>query len=92
MFVSDIMPDKLTIAAQYRCIVPVDVTKEDVVARIAKETGSWGGNKVFECSGAAAAFGPLAQCARSGGCITLVGMTSGRSRLTLLPGKSASCE
>ena len=40
MFVSDVVPDKLTIAAQYRGIVPVDVTKEDVVVRIAKDT--WG--------------------------------------------------
>ena len=77
VFVSDVVPDKLTIAAQYRGIVPVDVTKEDVVARIAKDTGGWGVDKVFECSGAAAAFGSLAQCARPGGCITLVGMPSG---------------
>ncbi|MCC7319687.1 MAG: NAD(P)-dependent alcohol dehydrogenase [Rubellimicrobium sp.] len=74
VFVSDIAPKKLEIAAALSpAIVPVDAGHEDLAARVRDGTDGWGADVVFEATGspraAASVFGPLAP----GGCVVMIG-------------------
>ena len=51
VLISDVAAIKLAIAAQIPGIIPVDLTKEDLVERVREETGGWGADVAFECSG-----------------------------------------
>ena len=74
VFISDINSDKLAITENYKNIIPIDLTKEDPVERIMKETDGWGVEKVFEATGSGAVFKNLHEFASPGGCIILVGI------------------
>jgi D-xylulose reductase len=54
VFISDVVENKLSLAEQFEGVVTINAAKEDVAARIAKETDGWGVDVVFECSGAEA--------------------------------------
>jgi D-xylulose reductase len=74
VLISDLVKEKLEIATQYPGIEAIDASREDVTTCIMTETDGWGADKVFDCSGAAAVFGTLAEATRPGGCIIFVGM------------------
>ena len=90
VFVSDVVPDKLTIAAQYRGIVPVDETKEDVVARIAKDTAGWGVIRFLNVLVRLLCLGRLRNVRLPAVESLWLACFRGQSRLTLLSGKRAS--
>ncbi len=74
VYVTDLAEGKLEIAqALSPAIVPVNVGKEDLVARIRQDTDDWGADVVWEATGspraAAGMFGPLAP----GGCVVMIG-------------------
>lgn len=74
VFISDLVYAKLGVAAQYGNIIPVNVTQEDVAARIRAETGGWGADVVFECAGAAASVQTALEAVAPAGCVVWVGM------------------
>jgi len=74
VYISDIVDAKLGVAAQYGNIIPVNVTREDVAARIRAETGGWGADVVFECAGAAASVRTALEAVAPAGCVVWVGM------------------
>lgn len=63
VFVTDIDDSKLEIAARLGAITPINVTREDAIQRIRRETDGWGVEAVFEATGnpkaAAMIFEPL---------------------------------
>lgn len=74
VFISDLVDEKLGVAAQYDGIEPINAAKQDVAAFIAKETANWGADVVLECSGAGPAYKTALAAIRPGGCLVLVGM------------------
>lgn len=74
VYVTDLAEKKLEIAASLsQAIVPVNGAKENLAARVLKETDGWGANVLFEATGspiaAAGVFEPLAP----GGCVVMIG-------------------
>lgn len=74
VYISDLVDPKLVVAAQYDNIIPINVTREDVAARIRAETGGWGADVVFECAGAAASVRTALEAVAPAGCVVWVGM------------------
>ncbi len=74
VFVADFSAEKLAIAARYPGIVPVDVAAGSLAAAVARETGGWGADVVFEASGSAKAFADIFATVRPGGALVLVGL------------------
>lgn len=74
VIIADLAKPKLDIAAQYAAVTPVDVSKTDIVDFVLGQTGGWGADVVFECTGAGPAYRNLAEIAAPGGAIVLVGM------------------
>ena len=50
---SDVHQPKLDTASRYPGIIPVNITKRDLLDEVKGETGGWGGDVVFDASGAA---------------------------------------
>ncbi|MCA0963022.1 NAD(P)-dependent alcohol dehydrogenase [Salipiger bermudensis] len=74
VIVADLAQQKLDIIAGYDGIEVVNIRETPVAEAVAKRTGGWGADVVFECSGAAPAVLGMPQLARPGGTIVLVGM------------------
>lgn len=74
VLISDFSAEKLAIAAAYPGIEPVKLTETSFAAAIAKATGGWGADVVFEASGSAKAFEGLFDLVRPGGAVVLVGL------------------
>jgi len=74
VFISDLVDEKLGVAAQYDGIEPINAAKQDVASFIATETANWGVDVVLECSGAGPAYKTALAAIRPGGCLVLVGM------------------
>jgi D-xylulose reductase len=68
VFVSDVDPVKLALAASLGPIIPINVAEQDATAVILAATDGWGVEIVFECSGngkaAAMVFDPLCPAGR----------------------------
>lgn len=74
VYVTDLAEKKLQIAESLStAIVGVNVAKDDIVARVKRDTEGWGADVVFEATGspkaAAQVFEPLAP----GGCVVMIG-------------------
>jgi len=73
VFVSDVAPAKLEIAAGLGPVTPVDVSKQSLAEVVLKATDGWGADVVFEASGnpqaAASVFEPLCP----GGRVVMIG-------------------
>lgn len=75
VFVSDVVDDKLEVARKLgAAITTVNVRSQDLKAMIDRETGGWGVDVVFECSGAEAAAAGAIDFACPGGAVVFVGM------------------
>jgi D-xylulose reductase len=72
--VADLAQPKLDIAAKYQGIIPVNITKQNLVAEVKKLTDDWGADVVFECSGSPKAWQTIAELPRPGGTIVVVGL------------------
>ena len=74
VYVTDLAEKKLEIAQSLSpAIIPVNFAREDLVARVKKDTDGWGADAVWEATGspraAAGVFEPLAP----GGCVVMIG-------------------
>lgn len=74
VFISDLVEDKLAIAARYPGVIPVNIRNEKLADRIAAETEGWGAEVVFEASGAPKAYEGIEALLAPGGCLVLIGM------------------
>jgi len=74
VYISDVSAEKLTIAAGYDGIVPVNIRNESLASVIARETSGWGADVVFEASGNPRAFEDLFAIVRPAGAVVLIGL------------------
>src|SRR6202035_715034 len=74
VLLSDVHQPKLDIAGRYPGIIPVNITKRDLLDVVKSETGGWGADVVFDASGAAKAIEGAGNIACPGGAIVLVGI------------------
>jgi D-xylulose reductase len=72
--VADLAQPKLDIAAQYQGIIPVNITQARLADEVSTLTDGWGADVVFECSGSPKAWEGIADLARPGGTIVIVGL------------------
>lgn len=74
VFITDLVEDKLNVAAQYDNIEPILVPRDNPVEVLSKATEGWGADVVFECAGAAASVQTALDVAAPTGCVVWVGM------------------
>jgi D-xylulose reductase len=74
VIISDISAEKLSVAAGYQGIVPVNVGASNLVEAVAAHTGGWGADLVFEASGSPRVYDDILRIVRPGGAIVLVGL------------------
>ncbi len=72
--VSDLVPEKLAVAARYPGVTAVNLGEASLGAAVSAATGGWGADVVFEASGAAKAYDGIQDLLRPGGCLVLIGM------------------
>ena len=74
VIVSDLVDEKLAIAAHYPGISTVNITKRKLVDAVRDATDGWGADVVLEASGAPKAYQGVQDLLRPGGCLVLIGM------------------
>jgi len=76
VIVSDIKPSKVALAESLKpgAIVGVDASAQPLNTVVEAETGGWGADVVFECSGNATVAAGLFATVCPGGCVCFVGM------------------
>ena len=74
VYLTDVVPEKLELAASLGPITPINVAECSLQEKLDSATGGRGVDCVFESSGAAAAFEDLLPCVRPGGVVVLIGM------------------
>ena len=74
VYLTDVVPEKLELAASLGPITPINVAECSLHEKLGRATGGRGVDCVFESSGAAAAFEDLLPCVRPGGVVVLIGM------------------
>ena len=74
VYISDLVDEKLNIAAQYEGIIPLNASKVDIAESIGTATEGWGADVVLECAGVGPAYSTALSCVRPGGCVVFVGM------------------
>ena len=74
VYISDLVEEKLAIAAGYDNIAPILVPRDDPSATLRAATEGWGADVVFECAGAAASIQTALEAVAPAGCVVWVGM------------------
>ena len=74
VFISDLMEEKLAIAARYPGITAVNIKKERLSEVVDKATAGWGVDVMMEASGSPRAYDGIQTLIRPGGCLVVIGM------------------
>jgi D-xylulose reductase len=74
VYVIDILAEKLRVVAQYDGIITIDASQHIASEIVLAETGGWGADIIFECTGAPVVFKTLTDAVCPGGCVVFVGM------------------
>ena len=74
VYISDLVEDKLAVAASYDNIEPILIPRDDPAAILRAATEGWGADVVFECAGAAASIQTALDSVAPAGCVVWVGM------------------
>ena len=74
VFITDVVPAKLELAAKLGPITPVNVRDQNPGEVVRAATGGWGADVAFEATGAPAAAAQAIDVLCPGGCAVLVGM------------------
>ncbi|MEM1004369.1 MAG: NAD(P)-dependent alcohol dehydrogenase [Pseudomonadota bacterium] len=74
VYVSDLVEEKLSIAAGYENIEPILIGCDDPATVLRDATGGWGADVVFECAGAAGSIQTALEAVAPAGCVVWVGM------------------
>ena len=72
--VSDLVDEKLAIAARYPGVTTVNVKTHSLVEAVSDATDGWGADVVFEASGSPRAYEGVQSLIRPGGCLVAIGM------------------
>ena len=62
VYIADVLGEKLKMCDHYPDLIPVNLTKENLSERIMDDTGGWGVDRFFECSGAVKAYESIFTC------------------------------
>lgn len=73
VIITDVIDPKLAIAARYG-MIPVNIKNQDLQEVVARETGGWGVDAIFEASGNAAAITNIFTPLCPGGTVVFIGM------------------
>lgn len=74
VYVTDIAQPKLDIAGSLsQAIIPVNVARDGVADRIARDTDGWGVDVVFEASGSPRGAAGVFEALAPGGCVVMIG-------------------
>jgi D-xylulose reductase len=74
VFITDVQPQKLALAAKYSGITPVNVREKNVAEVVAEATEGWGADIVFEASGNVRAVQSVFEPLCPSGCVVFIGM------------------
>ena len=74
VFITDLVEDKLQIAARYANIEPILIPRDDPVKALRAATEGWGADIVFECAGAARSIQTALDVVAPAGGVVWVGM------------------
>jgi len=74
VFITDVQPPKLALAASLGPITPVDVRTEKLGEVVCKATEGWGADIVFDAAGYPGALNNALDALCPGGCLVLIGM------------------
>ena len=74
VFISDLVEEKLAVAAKYDNIEPILIGRDNPADVLRSETEGWGADVVFECAGAAASIRTALEVVAPAGCVVWVGM------------------
>jgi len=74
VFITDVQPPKLALAASLGPITPVDVRTEKLGEVVRKATEGWGADIVFDAAGYPGALNNALDALCPGGCLVLIGM------------------
>jgi D-xylulose reductase len=74
VFITDVQPPKLALAAALGPITPVDVRTERLGEVVRKATDGWGADIVFDAAGYPGALNNALEALCPGGCLVLIGM------------------
>lgn len=92
--ITDVVQEKLELAQRLGPIVPVNVTKQNLVEVVSKLTDGWGADIVFEASGNARSIASVFDPLCPGGRVVLIGMPGAPVSLDIVAAqvKEASVE
>lgn len=74
VFITDIVEEKLQVAAEYHNVEPIFMKRDDVSKTLQDATEGWGADVVFECAGVAASIQTALEAVAPAGCVVWVGM------------------
>lgn len=74
VYVTDLVEEKLAIAAGYENVEPILIPRDNTQHVLQEATGGWGADVVFECAGAAASIQTALEAVAPAGCVVWVGM------------------
>jgi D-xylulose reductase len=74
VFITDVQPAKLMLAATLGPITPVDVREQNLAETVGRATGGWGADVVFEATGVPQAAAQAVAALCPGGCVVFIGM------------------
>ena len=74
VFITDLVEEKLSIAAQYDNVESILIPRDDVTQTLKDASEGWGADVVFECAGAGASIQTALEAVAPAGCIVWVGM------------------
>jgi D-xylulose reductase len=74
IFLTDVQPPKLELAARLGPITPVNVRAQDLAAIVRDATGGWGADVVFDAVGLPQSTAQALDVLCPGGCVVLIGM------------------
>ncbi len=74
VILSDLVDEKLAIAALYPGVSTVNVKREKLADAVSAATDGWGADIVFEASGSPRAYDGVENLIRPGGCLIAIGM------------------
>lgn len=86
VIITDVIPEKLALAATLGAITPVNVASDDLGAVVAQLTGGRGVDIVFECSGNKKVAESAFDSAAPGATVVFVGLPDGRIEYDILQG------
>lgn len=74
VLVTDLVQEKLDVVGRYSNVVTINGKTKKLAEEVAKLTGNWGADVVFEASGSPKAYDGIFDLVRPGGCLVLIGM------------------